>query len=433
MLSCLLAPAASLLCNAGELRHVSSRQFALRIGTPPAACAASSPSSDPEDCAAVYGAVLEADARQLLADESEVGELMSSYGFAADRPDALPERGVFCTRALDMRSIKAIGYDMDYTLIDYKMELFEERVFEYSKSTLLRKGFPVADLIFNHDLVTRGLIIDTELGHVIKVDRFGYVRRAMHGAEKMLSREEIARDYGLLPPVDLREPRWVFLNTLFSVSEGCLYAQLVDRLDSGRLLTESREPFDASKCSTYEQLYRAVSKALFKAHVQGRMKEEIMSDPLRFINVDPAYTQTLLDQRASGKKARAPLSCRTPAFLLLTSHPSVYPTALLAIRTALLCRASEHSDAARAAAPAWCFHRRAVFLLRISLRDVSSRRAPNACPLPLLTARSHHQLGLGLHEHDDARHVRAVSARVDAVVRPLRRRRRLRVQARVLR
>jgi len=45
-----------------------------------------------------------------------------------------------------------------------------------------------------------------------------------------------------------------------------------------------------------------VSKALFKAHVQSKMKAEVMQDPLRFVNVDPAYTRTLLDQRAAGKK-----------------------------------------------------------------------------------------------------------------------------------
>ena len=147
----------------------------------------------------------------------------------------------------------------------------------------------------------RGLVVDTLHGHTLKVDRFGYVRRAMHGT-RVLTPDEIADTYGAGPPVDLRDARWKFLNTLFSVSEGCLYAQLVDRLDSGELYEMSKEPFDAARCATYEQLYRAVSKALFTAHVQSTMKEEIMQDPLRFVNVDPAYTRTLLDQRAAGKK-----------------------------------------------------------------------------------------------------------------------------------
>lgn len=34
-----------------------------------------------------------------------------------------PERGIFCNRTLNMRSIRAIGYDMDYTLIHYHSEV----------------------------------------------------------------------------------------------------------------------------------------------------------------------------------------------------------------------------------------------------------------------------------------------------------------------
>ena len=83
---------------------------------------------------------------------------------------------------LDLREIEAIGYDMDYTLIDYKMVLLEERVYHYSKEHLSAKGFPVSGLTFNHELVVRGLVMDTELGNVLKVDRFGYVRRALHAA-----------------------------------------------------------------------------------------------------------------------------------------------------------------------------------------------------------------------------------------------------------
>lgn len=30
-------------------------------------------------------------------------------------------RGIFCTRTLNLRSISAIGYDMDYTLMHYNV------------------------------------------------------------------------------------------------------------------------------------------------------------------------------------------------------------------------------------------------------------------------------------------------------------------------
>ena len=242
---------------------------------------------------------------------------MTDLGLRAERPTSLPQRGVFCTRTLDMRGIKGIGYDMDYTLIDYKMILLEERVYHYSKEFLRSKGFPVSGLTFDHDTVVRGLAIDRQLGNTLKVDRFGYVQRATHGTTE-LSPAEIAEVYGGVPPIDLRDSRWIFLNTLFSVSEGCLYAQLVDRLDSGELLQKCQDPFDATRCSTYEQLYSAVSRALFKAHVQGTMKAEVMQDPLRFVNVDPAYARTLLDQRAAGKK-----------LMLITNSDWVYTSTMM--------------------------------------------------------------------------------------------------------
>jgi len=122
----------------------------------------------------------------------------------------------------------------------------------------------------------------------------------MHGTRR-LSVEERDREYSRLT-VDLRDSRWAFLNTLFSVSEGCLYAQLVDRLDSGELVSECKPPFDYDRCCTYDQLYGAVSKALFRAHVQGQLKDEVMRDPAKFIYTDSAFAQTLLEQREAGKK-----------------------------------------------------------------------------------------------------------------------------------
>lgn len=81
----------------------------------------------------------------------------------------------------------------------------------------------------------------------------------MHGT-RMLSVSEIREQYGR-SLVDLKnEGRWTFLNTFFSVSEACLYAQMVDRLDLGML------SLDASNQS-YHGLFRVVNKALFRAHV----------------------------------------------------------------------------------------------------------------------------------------------------------------------
>ncbi|KAJ6904185.1 hypothetical protein NC651_021355 [Populus alba x Populus x berolinensis] len=127
--------------------------------------------------------------------------------------------------------------------------------------------------------------------------------------------------------VDLRkENRWEFLNTLFSVSEAVAYMQMVERYDEGAISAEICPP-------DYRGLYKAcfaVGKALFRAHVEGQLKvnvlmgvhfavlmvirstkdvlidsilqSEIMSNPELFVEPDPELPLALLDQKEAGKK-----------------------------------------------------------------------------------------------------------------------------------
>src|SRR5262247_3666222 len=87
-----------------------------------------------------------------------------------------PERRVFCNRTLNMRSIRAIGYDMDYTLIHYHVAEWERRAYEEVRGALVAAGWPVAGLHFDPDMVVRGLVIDLERGNLLKANRFGFVR-----------------------------------------------------------------------------------------------------------------------------------------------------------------------------------------------------------------------------------------------------------------
>ncbi|KAG8459104.1 hypothetical protein KFE25_002511 [Diacronema lutheri] len=226
-------------------------------------------------------------------------------------------RGVYCSRTLNLRSIKCIGYDMDYTLVQYNFQEWEAAAYTYAKQALAKLGFPVDALEFTDDLVVRGCIVDKRLGNLVLVDRFGYVRRAMHGTRR-LSRTEMHDAYGRLT-VDLRQTaRWEFLNTLFSISEGCLYAQLVDKLDDASLFAEARPPFTESRCQSYEQLHNACSRALFHAHVNSALKADVLAEPDRFVCRDPSLPLTLLDQQAAGKK-----------LVLITNSDWVYTEAIM--------------------------------------------------------------------------------------------------------
>ena len=209
-------------------------------------------------------------------------------------PGGMPQRAVFCTRTLNLRSIEAIGLDMDYTLVDYDVDAWEGRAYEFALRSLARRGVPTQGLEIDKDLVIRGLIIDTRHGNIVKTDRFGFVKRAMHGTTRM-SAAEVRTRYGR-ELVNLKdEGRWVFLNTFFSVSEAVLYAQLVDRLDSGAI--------ERTVCPrAYDALYALVKEAVFDAHIEGTLKQEIMENPSRFVRApDPELPQTLIDQRQAGK------------------------------------------------------------------------------------------------------------------------------------
>lgn len=201
-----------------------------------------------------------------------------------------PVRGIYCNRTLNLRRIEAIGYDMDYTLIHYHMQAWEERAYTFIKEGLQQGGWPVEGLTFDPDLAIRGLIIDSEEGNIVKANRFGYVKRAFHGTEPLSF--EAQRETYQRTLIDLREDRWIFLNTLFAISEACMYMQLVELLDDGQL----------GSSIGYGDLYELVRRTLDQAHMEGRLKQEIIAHPDRFVDLDEEMPLALLDQKEAGKK-----------------------------------------------------------------------------------------------------------------------------------
>ena len=199
-------------------------------------------------------------------------------------------RQIYANRTLNLRTIRAIGYDMDYTLIHYHADVWEQKAYDRAQELLIGDGWDVEDLQFDPDFVIRGLVIDAALGNIVKANRFGYVMRAAHGTQIMPFEDQ--RDTYRHTPVDLSEPRFFFLNTLFSLSESCLYAQLVDLYDQHFF----------PEVHGYEDLFRRVRSCLDEAHIEGSLKAEIMNDPEPFIDLDPQAPLALLDQLRAGKR-----------------------------------------------------------------------------------------------------------------------------------
>jgi HAD superfamily 5'-nucleotidase-like hydrolase len=191
---------------------------------------------------------------------------------------------------LNLRAVPAVGYDMDYTLIHYRVDEWEGAAFRTARDILAVRGWPVGDLAFDPDRFTLGLVFDLQLGNVLKATRFGYVLRAQHGTSALTfeDQRQTYRD----TVVELSEPRFEFMNTLFELSRAELFTQLVDIHDVTPL----------PGVSSYADLYWQVNSALSETHLTGTLKTEIVADPDRFVDLDPGIVPTLLDQQAAGKK-----------------------------------------------------------------------------------------------------------------------------------
>ena len=104
---------------------------------------------------------------------------------------------IFVNRNLRLRSIGAIGFDLDHTLAHYRTESVDELAFRVTQRKLVEKwGYPEAilDIGYDPDFVVRGLVIDRRRGNILKMDYHNYVVRAVHG-RRALTPDERKRIY----------------------------------------------------------------------------------------------------------------------------------------------------------------------------------------------------------------------------------------------
>ena len=201
-------------------------------------------------------------------------------------------RRVFVNRNLRMKKIQAVGFDMDYTLAQYRPE-FEQLAWELSLDRLVRKfGFPKEALHFkyDHNFALRGLIIDMVHGNIIKMDRHRHVWRAYHGTQPIdiAERNKLYRQRR----IQLSKPVYFQVDTLFSLPETHMYAQMVDLLDSlGKDNPES-----------YRHAYNCIRKAVDGIHRDGTLKSVVLKNLSRYVERDPDMPHTLERFIYSGKK-----------------------------------------------------------------------------------------------------------------------------------
>lgn len=231
-------------------------------------------------------------------------------------------RRIFTNRDLDFDKISVVGFDMDYTLARYRQSELDAITIEAALKKLLSSGYPqqLATAKADQEFAIRGLVVDTRLGNLLKMDRHGYVGRVYHGSEE-LSRPQRQRLYRN-QRVGRERDRFMHVDTLFSLPEVVLFANLVTLLD------EHPECWSEPERPSYGRAFADVRAAIDKTHQDDSIKRQIIADPGRFLIADPELAPTLHKLRSSGKRlflltnSYAPYSNAVMKFLLDGKLPS---------------------------------------------------------------------------------------------------------------
>ncbi|PIN13085.1 IMP-GMP specific 5'-nucleotidase [Handroanthus impetiginosus] len=201
---------------------------------------------------------------------------------------------IFCNRSLNMRNIIAVGFDMDYTLAQYKPETFESLAYEGTVKKLVNNlGYPMELLEWSFDwtYMVRGLVLDKKRGNILKMDRHKYVKVAYHGFKELSKEDKVAAYGNTLTRDAFDEPEYALIDTLFSLAEAYLFAQLVDFKDKN----PGKIPAD------YSRMYKDVRAAVDLCHRDGTLKKMVAKDPKRYINEDSSIVPMLKMLRDSDR------------------------------------------------------------------------------------------------------------------------------------
>lgn len=200
---------------------------------------------------------------------------------------------VFVNRTLNMRKIKAIGFDMDYTLVRYNTQNFENETHKILIQKLVEnKQYPqdILKLKFNSSIVIRGLVIDTQRGNFLKLSRYRSIRTIFKGQTQInyTSRREIYPadyiDFGL------NHPHFSFIESHFAMAYASLYMQLIELKNKGLYLP------------TTEQIFSDIYESIEAVHTEKDIKQKVMKAPDQYIYRDPKIAPALEKLIKHGKR-----------------------------------------------------------------------------------------------------------------------------------
>ena len=206
---------------------------------------------------------------------------------------------VYANTYVNLGSAKVIGFDYDYTLVSYKPEILH-LIYDLAKQQLVDQLKYPKELLkelpgYDPNFAIRGLAVDLDKAWICMLTLRYRVSIAFFGRERV-DPKVVAATYrsetgsGILPPEE-RKQRLKPLNDLFSTSEACLLADVVQWFRDKDL------PFDP------RSVVADVLDAITKAHTSGQLHRTVSEDLEHYVEGNGTQLVQLLDSfRKAGKK-----------------------------------------------------------------------------------------------------------------------------------
>jgi len=198
---------------------------------------------------------------------------------------------VYVNRILNLKQIKVIGFDMDYTLVGYNTEKLEELTHREALKALNKKwDYPesILKLKFDFKRSIVGLVIDKKNGNLLQLSRYGKVKIAYHGLKEVEYKKQnkIYKEMA----IDIKSSEFVSLDTSFAISSGVIFSQLVQMKEDGE------------KLPNYHQIADDIKAVLDIIHQDDTLKTYIKNDFGKYVISDPKVPELMERYLDYGKK-----------------------------------------------------------------------------------------------------------------------------------
>ncbi|XP_042896001.1 cytosolic purine 5'-nucleotidase isoform X2 [Parasteatoda tepidariorum] len=211
---------------------------------------------------------------------------------------------IFVNRSLHLEKIKFFGFDMDYTLAQYKNPEYEALQFQLIRDRLVSIGYPpqIKDFQYDPAFPIRGLWFDKTYGTLNKVDAYGNILVCIHGF-KFLKTSEI---YNLYPNkfLQLDEKRVYVMNTLFNLPEAYLLACLIDYFTNSSQYIPGKNGIKSGNIfMSYTSIFQDVRDSIDWVHMRGSLKDETVNNPSKYLVKEERLPMLFDRMHEAGKKS----------------------------------------------------------------------------------------------------------------------------------